>query len=121
MTNRSTGVDRITAEAIRLNSKVITLEKELALVKRQLRIAQNAVTYPLQPATFEKEGPWHDSGTYKWRYTISSGVLVKQFSITGRDGRMVEIPTEILRRLAALDGPALVDLVGHIRLIANLD
>ena len=123
----SAPLDRITTEVKKLIDRVNTLLSENEDLKREVMALKSAKPYPLTPArdwlVARGDSEWYQEINYEWRSAISSGVAVRQYrwTLPTSSPRVVEIPDEIIDRLAYLTGRPLNDLVYLANMIDNPD
>jgi len=120
-------LDRITAEINKLTDRINDLLSENAKLKREIERLKASTPYPLRSAAdwlvARGDSEWHKEKGYEWRHAISSGVGVRQFrrTIPTSEPNIVEIPDEIIDRLAYLVGTPLSDIVHLCQMIDNPD
>lgn len=115
-TTSYSAINSVIDEISRLNALVERLSFEKSRAEALARLAEKKVPYPLVAATYQTNGSWNKIGSdWKWRYAVSHDIAVTQFTrFISEDREIVEIPTEILSRLAKLEGPALDFIVNWI-------
>lgn len=121
-------LDRITDEVQKLIDRVNMLLAENAKLKREIGRLKAAKPYPLRPApewqVSRGNSEWYKEKVYEYRTAISSGFAVHQYRCElpyRNPDTIIEIPDEIIDRLAALSGAPLQDLVHLADMIHNPD